>query len=140
MRLRTATRAVARAMIGSTFVALGYDAFHKPGGRVDLAAGTLAAIRRAVPLPQDDEVIVRANAAVQTVSGVLLALGVAPRLAAAAIAGSLVPTTVAGHAFWAIDDPVRRKQQRVQFHKNVALLGGLALVILDRSGSRRAAE
>ena len=37
----------------------------------------------------------------------------------------MIPTTVAGHAFWKVDDPAARKLQRIQFHKNMAMLGGL---------------
>ena len=33
-------------------------------------------------------------------------------------------------------DPAQRKQQQVQFHKNMALIGGLAFALLDRSDRR----
>jgi uncharacterized membrane protein YphA (DoxX/SURF4 family) len=124
-------RPAARLLTGSTYMLLGFDALRAPGGRVDLAAPLLAAIRRKVPLPADDEVVVRGNAAVQVVAGTTLALGLAPRLSALALAGSLVPTTLAGHAYWAIDDPAERKAQRIQFHKNLAMIGGLLLAVLD---------
>ena len=61
-----------------------------------------------------------------------LALGLAPRLSALALAGSLVPTTLAGHAYWTIDDPAVRKVQRIHFHKNMALIGGLLFAALDQ--------
>jgi uncharacterized membrane protein YphA (DoxX/SURF4 family) len=112
-------------------VLLGFDALRAPGGRVDLAAPLLAAIRTKVPLPADDEMVVRANAAVQVVAGAALALGRAPRLSALVLAGSLVPTTLAGHAYWTIEDPAARKMQRIQFHKNMAMIGGLLLAVLD---------
>jgi uncharacterized membrane protein YphA (DoxX/SURF4 family) len=51
-----------------------------------------------------------------------------PRLSATVLAGSMVPTSLAGHAFWKIDDPVMRKTQRVQFLKNLAMIGGLLAV------------
>lgn len=125
-------RAVARALTGSAYAVLGYDAFRNPGGRPQLASPTLDTIRSVVPLPEDDELLVRANGATQTVAGTTLALGILPRTSALALAGSLVPTTFAGHAFWRIDDPAQSKAQRVQFLKNSALLGGLLLVALDR--------
>ena len=75
--------------------------------------------------------VVRANAAVQVVAGAALALGRAPRLSALVLAGSLVPTTLAGHAYWTIEDPAARKLQRIQFHKNMAMIGGLLLAVLD---------
>jgi len=123
---------VARLLTGSTYVLLGVDAARAPGARVDQAAPMLAALRRAVPLPVDDELIVRGNGAVQVVGGALLACGRVPRLAALALAGSLVPTTLAGHAFWTVDDPTARKLQRIQFHKNMAMIGGLLFAVADR--------
>src|SRR5699024_1566998 len=92
-------RSSARILTGSTYVALGFDAARAPGGRVDLAGPTLATLRRAAPLPQDDELLVRANAAIQVAAGASLALGLAQRSSALALAASLVPTTAAGHAF-----------------------------------------
>ena len=124
-------RPAARALTGSTYVLLGFDALREPGGRVDQAAPVLASIRKVAPLPEDDELVVRANAAVMVASGTLLALGIAPRLSALALACSLIPTPLAGHSYWAIEDPAGRKQQRIQFHKNMAMLGGLLLAVID---------
>ena len=124
-------RPAARALTGSTYVLLGFDALREPGGRVDQAGPVLAAIRKVAPLPEDDELIVRGNAAVMVAGGTLLALGIAPRLSALALACSLIPTTLAGHSYWAVEDPAVRKQQRIQFHKNMAMLGGLLLAVID---------
>jgi putative oxidoreductase len=66
---------------------------------------------------------------VQAGAGALLAVGVLPRLSALALAGSLVPTTLAGHAFWTFEDPALRKQQQIQFAKNVAMLAGLLYAV-----------
>ena len=124
-------RPLARLLTGSTYVLLGLDALRAPGGRVDMAAPVLAAVRRSVPLP-DDETVVRANGAVMVAGGATLALGVLPRLSALALAGSMVPTTIAGHAYWTVDDPASRKLQRIHFHKNLAMIGGLLFAVLDR--------
>ena len=67
---------------------------------------------------------------VQLGAGGMLAAGILPRLAALALAMSVVPTTVAGHRFWEIEDPVQRARQRTQFLKNTAILGGLLLAAL----------
>src|SRR5271165_3349567 len=109
LRMLAPLRPAARILTGSTYVLLGFDALREPGGRVDLAAPVLSGIRTVVPLPDDDELVVRGNAAVQVVGGVMLALGWAPRLAALALAGSLIPTTLAGHAYWTVEDPTARK-------------------------------
>jgi uncharacterized membrane protein YphA (DoxX/SURF4 family) len=131
-RMLAPLRPAARILTGSTYVLLGFDAFRAPGGRVDQAAPVLAKIRKVAPLPADDELVVRGNAAVQVAAGTLLALGIAPRLSALALAGSLIPTTWAGHVYWTIEDPAARKQQRIQFHKNMAMLGGLLFAALDQ--------
>jgi putative oxidoreductase len=124
-------RMAARFLTGSTYVLLGLDAARAPGGRVEQAAPMLAALRKAVPLPVEDELMVRGNGAVQVVGGALLASGRMPRLAALALACSMIPTTLAGHAFWNVDDPTARKLQRIQFHKNMAMIGGLLLAVVD---------
>jgi uncharacterized membrane protein YphA (DoxX/SURF4 family) len=125
-------RPAARVLTGSTYALLGFDALRAPGARVDQAAGVLAVVRKVAPLPADDELVVRANAAVQVLGGVLLALGRAPRLSALMLAGSLIPTTLAGHSYWTIEDPAARKLQRIQFHKNMAMIGGLLFAALDQ--------
>ena len=131
-RVLVPLRPAARFLTGSTYALLGFDALRAPGARVDQAAPVLAAMRRGVPLPEDDELVVQANAAVQVVAGTMLALGRAPRLSALALAASLVPTTLAGHSYWTLDDPDARKIQRIQFHKNMAMIGGLLFAVLDR--------
>ena len=92
-------RPTARILTGSTDVLLGFDALRAPGARVDQAATVLGAVRKVVPLPDDDTLVVRGNAAVQVLAWTLLALGRAPRLSALALAGWLVPTTLAGHLY-----------------------------------------
>ncbi len=135
-RMLAPVRLAARILTGSTYVLLGFDALRAPGARVDLAAPVLAAVRKAVPLPADDELVVRGNAAVQVLAGALLALGRAPRLSALALVGSLIPTTLAGHAYWTVEDSAARKMQRIQFHKNMALIGGLLFAVLDQPEKR----
>src|SRR3546814_20513833 len=57
-----------------------------------------------------------------------------PRVAALTLAGSLVPTTLAGHAFWAESDPAAKKQHRLAFFTNASVLGGLLLAGADTEG------
>jgi putative oxidoreductase len=130
-RVLAPLRPAARILTGSTYALLGFDALRSPGARVDQAAGTLAALRTVVPLPDDDELVVRGNAAVQVLAGTMLALGRAPRLSALALTVSLIPTTLAGHSYWTVEDPAARKIQRIQFHKNMAMIGGLLFAVLD---------
>lgn len=87
-----------------------------------------------VPVPQDASALVRVNAAVQLGAAAALATGRAPRTSAAVLGLSLVPTTVAGHSFWTETDPAAKKQQQLQFAKNLSVLGGLLLAATDTEG------
>jgi putative oxidoreductase len=130
-RVLGALRPAARFLTGSTYAVLGYAALREPGPRVEPAAAFIAPIRKEVQLPITDDQVVRVNGAIQAACGLLLALGKAPRLSALVLAGSMIPTTVAGHRFWTVQDPAVRKQQQVQFHKNMAMIGGLLFAALD---------
>jgi uncharacterized membrane protein YphA (DoxX/SURF4 family) len=90
--------------------------------------------RAGVPVPTDPKVWVRINAAVQLAAGLSLATGRAPRISAAVLAGSLVPTTIAGHPFWEESDPQARASQKIQFFKNLSMLGGLIIAAGDTAG------
>jgi len=85
-------------------------------------------------LPGDVATWVRVNGAVQIVAGTALACGKLPRIAALVLAGSLVPTTIAGHRFWEENDPAKRAGQTTHFLKNVSMLGGLLLAADDTGG------
>ena len=127
------TSRVARPLLAAVFVNSGIDTLRNPGPRVAMAESLPAQVTESLPV-DDTEQLVKVNAGVQVVAGLLLALGRFPRLAAAALAGSLVPTTLAGHSFWEEDDPAARAQQQTQFLKNFGILGGLVLAMFDTEG------
>jgi uncharacterized membrane protein YphA (DoxX/SURF4 family) len=119
-------------MLASVFIASGVDVLANPEPRAKAAKPVVEMVASVVPFAPSDPVdAVRLNAAVHLGAGILLATGVMSRLAATALAVSMVPTTVAGHPFWEIDDSVKRSQQRVQFLKNLGILGGLLVVAFD---------
>jgi putative oxidoreductase len=123
-------------MLASMFVWGGLDAVRRPEPKADAAQPIAGPIAAKLPgLPETDPVmLVRINGAVMVAAGAMLALGRLPRLAALALAGSLVPTTLAGHRFWEYDDPGQRSMQTIQFLKNVSMLGGLLIVAADTGG------
>lgn len=127
------TSRIARPLLAAVFVNSGIDTLRNPGPRVAMAESIPSQVTESLPV-DDTEQLVKCNAGVQVVAGLLLALGRFPRLAAAALAGSLVPTTLAGHSFWEEDDPAARAQQQTQFLKNVGILGGLVLAMFDTEG------
>jgi uncharacterized membrane protein YphA (DoxX/SURF4 family) len=125
-------RTIARPLLASVFIASGLDVLANPQPRAKMAKPVVDKVASVVPFAPSDPVdAVRVNAAVHLGAGVLLAAGVMSRLAALALAVSMVPTTLAGHPFWEVEDPVKRSQQRTQFLKNTAILGGLLAVALD---------
>lgn len=94
----------------------------------------MAPYLEAIGLPTDAATLVRLNAATQVVGGVLLATDTAARPAAAVLAASMVPTTLAGHRYWQEDDPLQRTNQRNHLFKNLGLIGGLLLAAVDTEG------
>lgn len=127
-------RAIARPMLASMFVIGGLDSLRRPDPKVPAAEKVVGGVTDKLPMISDTRQAVQANGAVQVAAGGLLALGRLPRLSALALAGSLVPTTLAGHRFWSETDPGKRSMQRVHFVKNVSMLGGLLLAAVDTSG------
>jgi putative oxidoreductase len=126
---RAPLRTAGRVALAAMFITGGADAMFDPGPRTAKA--------EEVGVPLDPELAVRANGAAMLAGGAALALGIWPRLAAGVLAGTIVPTTLAGHPYWQIDDPAARRQQRVHFFKNLGLLGGALLVCAERPARRR---
>src|SRR3954470_7512509 len=121
----TIAEAVARPLLAGVFVYSGIDTLRSAGQKVDVASPVLEPLERATGL--DGPAIVKINAGAQVVAGACLALGILPRPAAAVLAASLVPTTLAGHRPWEEDDPKSRATHTIHLLKNVAMLGGLLL-------------
>lgn len=126
-------RRVARPMLAAMFVVGGLDQLKHPGAKAK-AAGPVLDQAKKLGLPDDPELLVRANGVAMVGGGALLATGHVPRLASTVLAGALLPTTLAAHAFWNESDPQTRAQQKIQFLKNLGLLGGLLLAAVDTAG------
>lgn len=127
-------RTIARTLLAGIFIVGGWDSLQKPKEKAAPAEEVGAPIAEKVGLTTDPVELVRINGAVQFIGGILLALGWMPRLAALALAASLVPTTASAHRFWEIDDPDRRKVQMMHAFKNGSILGGLIMTALDHGG------
>lgn len=137
----TITRLLARPMLATIFVAGGVNALRNTEGHAAKAKKVtdkvVPAAQKAapqVPIPSDPATLVRINAGAQILAAAALATGRAPRLSASVLAASLVPTTLAGHAFWNETDPQAKNAQRLQFYKNTSVLGGLLLAAVDTEG------
>jgi putative oxidoreductase len=132
-------RRIARPLLASTFVFGGIDTLRNPGPRVAGARPVVETIAEQadkqlpVTVPRDVEQWVKIDAAVKVGAGALFALGRLPRLTALILAGSIVPTTLAGHRFWEAEGAAKQGQT-IHFLKNLGLLGGLLLAAVDTEG------
>lgn len=124
-----------RLALAWVFLRAGSDVLRDPSRAARTAGPLLGRLRRRAPVAlPDDAVLVRANAATQVAAGALLAAGVAERPAAMVLAASLLPTTLAGHAYWTVEDRSQRPNQRNHFNKNLAIMGALVLAARRRPG------
>ncbi|AWT47040.1 MULTISPECIES: DoxX family protein [Streptomyces] len=129
-------RLVGRPLLASMFLTGGLNSLRAPEKVAPVAEPVVQPVAERVPLvPDRTEQAVRLSGAVQVVGGLMLATGRVPRIAALAIAGTLVPTTLAGHRFWEAEDPGERAQQRIHFFKNLSMLGGLLIAADDTGGA-----
>ncbi|WDZ85971.1 DoxX family protein [Micromonospora cathayae] len=132
-------RSLARVLLSGIFLAGGVRQLRSPEQYVQRAKPVTdrltPLLERAAPtLPSDTETLVRVNGAAHLAGGLLLATGHFTRPVSLLLAGSMVPTTLAGHPFWTHDDPETRTGQQVHFMKNLGLIGGLLLAAADTHG------
>jgi uncharacterized membrane protein YphA (DoxX/SURF4 family) len=127
-------RTLIRPLLAAPFVVGGSSALKQPKPAADKSADVSVPIAGNVGLPTDPVTLVKVNALVQIGGGIVLALGWFPRLVSLVLGASLVPTTIAGHRFWAARDKGERELQAMQFAKNAGILGGLLAVAMDTGG------
>jgi uncharacterized membrane protein YphA (DoxX/SURF4 family) len=133
-------RRIARPLLASTFVFGGIATLRNPQSHVAPARPIVEKVAEQadkqlpVHVPHDVEQWVKVDAGVKVGAGTLFALGKFPRLAALLLSGSIVPTTLAGHRFWEHTDPKERAGQIAHFLKNLGLLGGLLIAVVDTEG------
>jgi uncharacterized membrane protein YphA (DoxX/SURF4 family) len=125
---------IARMFIAPVFLTGGIDALMHPDSKSVAAEKALPQLQ-SMGFTGSAARLVRLNGGMQLAAGLLVFIGRLPRVASAALAVSLVPTTLASHQFWKIDDPTLRKADRVQFFKNAALIGGLLMAATASTGS-----
>jgi len=132
-------RRVARPMLSAVFIARGVDALRSPKPAADAARPTLEGLSKlpdpvGTNIPSNADTVAKVNAGVQIGGGVLLAIGRLPRVASAALALSVVPGSLGGHAFWTESDPHRKAEERRAFLTDISLIGGLIIAAVDTEG------
>jgi putative oxidoreductase len=118
------------AFVGRIFLAL---IFVVSGvGKITGYAGTAAYMAsKGLPLV---EILLPLTIAVELGGGLLLALGWKARWAALALFLFLIPTTLIFHQFWGLE-PKLAQMQKIHFLKNVAIMGGMLMVLAIGAGA-----
>ncbi len=117
---------VGRLALVAIFATSGFDKF----GNIDGIGRALAS--KGVPLPT---VAAWLTPIVETGFAILIAVGYRVRLSALALVLFTIAATVLFHNFWAFADAGARNMQQLQFMKNLAIVGGL-LLLVARGGGR----
>lgn len=126
-------------MLSAVFISRGIEALRSPKPATDASRQTLEGLSKlpdpvGTNVPSDAETVAKVTAGVQIGGGLLLATGKLPRLASAALALSVVPSSLGGHAFWSEVDPQRKADERRAFITDISLIGGLIIAAVDTEG------
>jgi len=111
---------VARLLFG------GYFVFNALNHFTQTSAMTGYAQSKGVPAPK---LAVTFTGLLLLIGGVSVLFGIYPILGATALVLFLVPVTFTMHTFWKIEDPQMKMAEKVNFTKNLALVGGALLLL-----------
>jgi putative oxidoreductase len=109
-----------RMLFGGFFTYYGVNHF------LNLAAMTEYAAAKGVPAP---ELAVLFSGALIVAGGLSVLFGVWPQIGAACLGLFLIVVTPVMHNFWDIGDPGQRMIEMGNFMKNMALLGGVLMMM-----------
>jgi putative oxidoreductase len=103
---------------------------------ISQAVGTLAPARfanhanklkdKGFPLPN---IVLACALAIMLVGGAMVILDIYAQIGAVMLIGFTVIATILYQNFWTITDPARRREKRGTFFNNLAILGGLFLLV-----------
>jgi len=110
-----------RLIFGGFFLNSAYSHLFKSSGMVGYARS------KKVPAPR---LAIMGSGVLILLGSLSIILGVYPKLGALAIVLFLVPVSIAMHAYWNETDPGARGMQKIQFWKNMALLGAALMTLM----------
>src|ERR687883_220103 len=120
----TIVRRLARPLFAASFIQEGLDAVLHPGKRAEQARPLVEAVAKPLGLPQDPELLIRANGAVMMGAGTLFALGRMPRLTGLALAATVAPGVYLHVTSMRTEkDPERRKAERDDLVRDLSRFG-----------------
>ncbi len=88
-----------------------------------------------IPMP---EMVVALTILIEIGGAVLLVVGYKQTIVAAVLAAFTLGAALIAHQFWTVTDPQAYSGQLNNFLKNVAMVGGFLMVMVDGRRSRRA--
>lgn len=115
---------IGRFLVVALFLFAGYNKFMGLDGTAKFIAS------KGLPQPQ---LLAMAAAAVEVLAAVLVIVGFKARYAALLLALFTVVVTPIFHDYWNLADP-QRYPQYLNFWKNMAMLGGLLLIVAHGPG------
>ena len=111
-------RMIARPMLGGIFVATGMNHIKNPDYGAEVAQGFNDQVLEPVGLGADGPTLMKVHGYVSVVAGAGLALGVAPRLCALALAADVTAVNLTANRFWEQEGEERQGTQ-IQFLKDL---------------------
>ena len=113
-----------RLLFSLIFLTSGLSLFSKP--EIDYSAS------QGVPLAG---VLVPLSGIMSIVAGLSIILGYKTRIGAVVAIVFLIPVTLVFHHFWTLADPGAREMQMIHFMKNISMLGGAFIILVNGAGA-----
>ncbi|WJY97484.1 DoxX family membrane protein [Corynebacterium fournieri] len=133
-------RKIARPMLASVYVIDGVETLLNPAGHKDSSDSVLKKLRAVTPreyrgfLPKSPETAAQIVGATKAGAGASFAIGKFPRLSAALLAATALPTIAGRHAFWEAEDDDEKARRRTGALTDLGLAGGVLLATVDTAG------
>lgn len=112
---------VGRVLLGGYFLMNGYNHFKH------IANMTGYAKSKGVMMPKES---VMATGAMMLLGGAGILLGVFTNIAIILLVIFLVGTLLKMHRYWEVSDPMAQMGERINFYKNLALIGALLMITM----------
>ncbi len=109
-----------RILMGGYFIMSGYNHFKNLEGYTGYAAS------KGVPMARQSVIL---TGLMLTLGGLGIVFGVYIGLSVFLLVAFLVSTLVKMHRYWEVADPMAKMGERINFYKNIGLIGGLLMLL-----------
>ena len=123
--MHTAVLYLGRILFGGYFIMSGYNHL----ANLTMMAGYTQS--KGVPAPKP---AVALTGILLLIGGISTLLNFYPVVGLIALIVFLIPVSFLMHAFWKVQDPMAKMGERVNFFKNLALLGGVLILLAGYVG------